>query len=154
LKSHGIKNIILDSDGCVNSLIPIFVEGGITGILLMERAAGMDPEAVRKAYPKLQMIGGVDKLKIAKDGCCIDDELEKIAALIGRGGYCQWSIDGALFEKILWAELGESSSYNGHDEIDGSQFGDDDAGVLQSGGGLSSGRGGEGDPGVGGGGKG
>jgi hypothetical protein len=87
LKTSGIKNIIMDSDGCVLSLLPVFVEGGMTGILPMERVAGVDPEVVRKEYPKLQLIGGVDKLKIAKGGAFIDEELDKVGRLIKTGGF-------------------------------------------------------------------
>jgi len=86
-KSNGIKNIIIDSDGCINDLLPMFVEAGITGILPIERAAGMDPIAIREKYPKLQMIGGVDKLKIAGNGQQIDEEIEMVRQLLRTGGY-------------------------------------------------------------------
>jgi len=86
-KSNRIDNFILDSDGCVLSLLPMFVGSGVTGILPMENAAGMDPVAVRQQYPRLQMIGGVDKLKIAKGTTTIDEEIAKVKKLVVQGGY-------------------------------------------------------------------
>jgi uroporphyrinogen decarboxylase len=86
-KSNGIRNFILDSDGCALKLLPMYIENGITGILPVERAAGMDPVKIRKEYPKLQMIGGVDKLKIAEGGAAIDSEIAKIRGVVKSGGY-------------------------------------------------------------------
>jgi uroporphyrinogen decarboxylase len=86
-KSNGIRNFILDSDGCVLKLLPMYIENGVTGILPVERVANMDPVKIRKEYPKLQMIGGVDKLKIAEGGAAIDSEIAKIQGLVNGGGY-------------------------------------------------------------------
>ena len=47
----------------------------------------MDLSAIRKEYPQLQMVGGVDKLKIAKGGSDIDAEITKVGQLIKQGGY-------------------------------------------------------------------
>jgi len=87
LKSLGANNIILDSDGCVSDLIGMYIENGIEGILPIERAAGMDAEDLRKNYPKLRLIGGVNKMNIANGGELIDDEIEKIKRIVGLGGY-------------------------------------------------------------------
>lgn len=87
LKSNGVEHFIVDSDGCILKLIPMYIEAGITGTLPLEIAAGMDPVALRKEYPKLQMIGGVDKLKIAEGGSAIDGQIDKVRKLAGQGGY-------------------------------------------------------------------
>ena len=86
-KSFGVNTIFLDSDGHVTDLLPLYVNSGITGILPIERAAGMDAEEVRKAYPQLRLVGGVDKMKIAEGGQAIDEEIEKIQRIVGLGGY-------------------------------------------------------------------
>jgi uroporphyrinogen decarboxylase len=86
-KSSGIRHFILDSDGRVLKLLPMYIENGVTGILPVERAADMDPVKIRKEYPRLQMIGGIDKLKIAEGGTAIDDEIAKVRKLIRTGGY-------------------------------------------------------------------
>ena len=86
-KASGVSNFILDSDGCVNQLIPMYLANGVTGILPLEIAANMDPLAIRKEFPKLQMIGGVNKLSIIDGGHLIDDEIEKVKTLVKSGGY-------------------------------------------------------------------
>lgn len=87
LKSRGVRVIILDSDGDVRSLIPMYLESGITCITPMERAAAMDPMELRRQYPTLQMIGGVDKLSLASGRAGIDEELNRIRQLAPRGGW-------------------------------------------------------------------
>lgn len=76
-RSFGIKLCIVDSDGNIDDLIPCFVEGGIDGVLPCEVAAGMDVRAVREAYPKLRLLGGVDKRALAQGPAAIDEELER-----------------------------------------------------------------------------
>jgi len=88
LKDHGIKHIIVDTDGNCWELIPLFLEGGVTGLMPMEVAAGMDVVEVRKAFPKLQIIGGIDKRVLAKDKKVINQELEsKLPFMLKTGGY-------------------------------------------------------------------
>jgi len=88
LKDMGVKHIILDTDGNCWNLIPLFLEGGVTGLFPMEVAAGMDVVEVRKKYPNLQIMGGIDKRMLAKGKKEIDRELEaKIPFMLKRGGY-------------------------------------------------------------------
>jgi len=87
LKDNGIKNFIIDSDGCVSKLLPMYLASGITGIQPVEVVANMDPLAIRKEFPMLQMIGGVNKLSIIDGGRLIDDEIEKVKILVKSGGY-------------------------------------------------------------------
>lgn len=58
LRGHGVDHIIVDTDGNCRELIPLFMEGGVTGIQPMEVAAGMDVVEIRKQFPKLQIMGG------------------------------------------------------------------------------------------------
>ncbi len=51
LKQMGVKIIIVDSDGNVDKLIPLWLEGGVTGLLPFEVKAGGDVLKVRKQYP-------------------------------------------------------------------------------------------------------
>ena len=86
LKHYGVKNIIVDCDGLVEELIPLWLEAGVTGIFPME--AVNDLIKIRKNFPKLQMLGGVDKrILIRDDGRSIDKELDKISLLIKEGGF-------------------------------------------------------------------
>jgi len=84
----GARWITVDSDGNVAKLIPLFVEAGVDGLLPFEVAAGMDVRQVREAFPKLRILGGLDKRTLAQSHAAIDRELEsKLPAMLRRGGY-------------------------------------------------------------------
>ncbi len=86
LKQYGIKNIIVDSDGLVEELIPLWIETGVTGIFPMESVN--DLYKIRKLFPELQMLGGIDKRILIKgSGREIDDELVKVTELLKSGGF-------------------------------------------------------------------
>ena len=88
LRDCGVKNIIVDTDGDCSKLTPLFLEGGVSGIYPFEVAAGMDVVKVREQYPKLQMIGGIDKRPLIEGKQAIDEELDKrIPAMLAKGGY-------------------------------------------------------------------
>jgi len=105
LKQYKIKNIIVDCDGLVEELIPLWLEVGVTGVFPME--AVNDLVKIRKMYPKLQMLGGVDK-KILIDGADkdIDKELEKVSILMKKGGYIP-HIDHSIPLDAKWNRLKE-----------------------------------------------
>jgi hypothetical protein len=87
-RDHGIRNVWVDTDGECSGLIPLMMEGGVTGIYPMEVRAGMNVVEVRKAYPTLQIMGGIDKTAIAAGRDAIDEELEsKVPAMLRAGGY-------------------------------------------------------------------
>ena len=56
-------------------ILPIAIEAGFTAILPIERAANMDAEVLREKFPNLTLIGGVDKLELAKGKAEIDKTL-------------------------------------------------------------------------------
>jgi len=88
LNSRGVKWISLDSDGNINSLIPIWVEAGINFLYPFEVQSGMDVVKVRKTFGKeLRMMGGIDKRAIAEGPSAIDNELKRVSSLVREGGY-------------------------------------------------------------------
>ena len=87
LKKNGVKAILVDTDGDVSELIPLFIEGGVDGIYPFEVAAGMDVRETREEYPELIIMGGIDKRAIASGGEAIKRELEEKIPLIKGGGY-------------------------------------------------------------------
>ncbi|MBM3709843.1 MAG: hypothetical protein FJW61_05425, partial [Actinobacteria bacterium] len=87
LKSKGIKYFLVDTDGKVDVLIPLFLEAGINAMLPFEQQAGNDLINIRKEYPNLIMFGGFDKNTLHKGKEFIDKELEKMNLLISKGGY-------------------------------------------------------------------
>lgn len=86
-RQHGIDIVLLDTDGNVWGLIPLFLEGGVTGLYPFEVNAGMDVAEVRAKYPRLQMMGGIDKTALARGPEAIEAELARIAPVIKTGGY-------------------------------------------------------------------
>ena len=102
LRDHGVKNIIVDSDGDNWELIPLFVAGGATGMGPMEVAAGMDVVAVREAFPRFQIIGGIDKRKIAAGRAEREEELtKKVPPVLLGGGYIP-CCDGGVPPDVSW----------------------------------------------------
>lgn len=86
IKAGGTK-VLIDTDGQVEPLIPWFLEGGIEGILPLERMAGVDVNRIREKYPELIMIGGYDKTVMHKGEAAIRAEFERILSAIRSGRY-------------------------------------------------------------------
>ena len=87
LKARGVNIVLLDTDGDCNSIIPIFIEAGVTGMYPFEVHCGMDIEKVRAEYPRLQMLGGIPKSEIAKGKKRIDEILAPVENVLKSGGY-------------------------------------------------------------------
>lgn len=89
LKGHGVKLILVDTDGNFEALIPEFLEAGVDGFCPLEVAAGMNPVRLRRQYGKsFSMLGGIDKREIAKGPAAIDRQIkEVIRPLIEEGGF-------------------------------------------------------------------
>ncbi len=91
LRSHGIRIFNTDSDGNYDALIPLLLEGGVTGTWPLEQASGpeMNPVALRQKYGSdLALMGGIDKRVLARDKKSIAAELRgKLPYLLSSGGY-------------------------------------------------------------------
>jgi len=87
LREGGVQLIMVDSDGSVEELLPIFLEAGVDGIHPCERAAGSDPVLLRRQFPGCALIGGLDKRAIASGREGIDAELRHIQPLLKEGAY-------------------------------------------------------------------
>lgn len=101
LKKTNVKKILVDSDGNINSLIPLWIEGGVDGIYPMEPQAGMNVAEVRKNFPDLLIGGGIDKRALAKSKNYIDLELEKAEYVIRTGGYIPFA-DHCIPDDVSW----------------------------------------------------
>ncbi|MDD4327583.1 hypothetical protein EOM86_04900 [Candidatus Nomurabacteria bacterium] len=86
IQSKGTK-VLIDTDGFVEPLIPWFLEGGVEGILPLERMAGVDVNRIRQNFPQLIMIGGFDKTVMHLGEEAIRNEFERIRPAIVSGGY-------------------------------------------------------------------
>jgi hypothetical protein len=105
LREMGVKIILVDTDGRVEKLIPLFLESGITAIFPFEVQAGNDIVAFRKQYPRLGILGGIDKIKIAEGKKAIDEELNsKVSFMLRSGGYIP-HIDHHVHPDISWKDF-------------------------------------------------
>ena len=79
----------MDSDGYIAELIPIWIEAGINVCDPIEVAAHNDiNEFARLFGTQMAYRGGVDKRAMAAGGKVIEDELKRLAPLIGgKGGF-------------------------------------------------------------------
>ena len=88
LRDHGVRINIVDSDGNINELVPLWLEAGINCFFPLERRAGVDPIALREKYGREALLmGGVDKFALIYGRKAIDEELERLRPLIEEGGY-------------------------------------------------------------------
>jgi uroporphyrinogen decarboxylase len=88
LAGRGVPFIGLDSDGQIDSLIPVWLDAGLNFLYPFEAQAGMDVVAVRRKYGRnLRIWGGVDKRALARGPAAIDAELARLQPLMEQGGY-------------------------------------------------------------------
>jgi len=104
LKSHGVKIILVDTDGDCNELIPLFIEGGVTGLYPFEVNCGMDIVKVRKDYPNLQICGGIPKTNIKFGKKEIDEILKPVAEVLKSGGFIPFG-DHFIPPDVPWEEF-------------------------------------------------
>jgi uroporphyrinogen-III decarboxylase len=85
--ARGVDRILVDSDGNILELCRLFVEGHADGVYPLEIAAGSEAAAMRERYPSLSLMGGIDKRALAAGPEAIDRELERLLAVVNKGGY-------------------------------------------------------------------
>ncbi len=103
-RDHGIDIILVDTDGNCNELIPLFLESGVTGLYPFEVRAGMDIVQVRTSHPRVQILGGLDKTRIAAGRAAIDEELEhKLPFMLQHGGYVPYT-DHLVPPDVRWED--------------------------------------------------
>lgn len=103
-RAHKIDVVLLDSDGDVWGLIPLWLETGVTGVYPFEVRAGMDVVEVRTKYPQLQMLGGIDKTAFPLGIEAIDREIARIAPVVKTGRYVPCA-DHYVPPDVPWAHF-------------------------------------------------
>lgn len=86
-KAHNIAVVQVDTDGDCEELIPLFAQSGVNMMLPFEVNSGCDVVELRRKYPYMSMMGGINKLEIAKGREAIDRELKRIEPLLFETGY-------------------------------------------------------------------
>lgn len=83
-----VAAMIVDTDGDCRKMTPLFVEAGVDCLLPFEAQVGMALDEIHAAYPKLCMLGGIDKRALALDRQAIKNEVDRVMRLFrGFGGY-------------------------------------------------------------------
>jgi uroporphyrinogen decarboxylase len=87
VKSKGVKIICVDTDGDCMNIIPFFISCGVNCMLPFESGCGMDVREVRKRFPNLAMMGGINKSNIRFGKNKIDEMLVIVEETLQHGGY-------------------------------------------------------------------
>lgn len=88
LKEQGIWINILDCDGYIDALVPLWLEAGINCMFPLEVRGGSDPIKMREKYGKrVLLMGGVDKMALIEGKKTTKTALRRLKALIIEGGY-------------------------------------------------------------------
>ena len=89
LRQYGIDIVSVDCDGLIDSLIPTWLENGVNTMFPIEVGtwnASIGPW--REKYGRqLRGVGGMNKTLFARDYKAIDQEIERLKALMQLGGY-------------------------------------------------------------------
>jgi uroporphyrinogen-III decarboxylase len=99
---HGIEIILVDSDGYIDDLAAVMMEGGVTAMYPFEVGAGCDVPAVRRRYPSLGIIGGLAKEAMIRGKATIDREMERARQLIRLGRLIPGP-DHFVLSNVSWA---------------------------------------------------
>ncbi len=89
LAAHGITIVSLDCDGCIDALLPTWLNNGVNTMFPIEVGtwnASIAPW--REQYGKeLRGVGGMNKNVFARDFSAVDAEIERLRSLVALGGY-------------------------------------------------------------------
>ena len=95
-RKYGVPLVMVDSDGHIGQMIPIWIEAGIDGNFPCEIAADNDPLAYCRKYGKdLALWGCIDKREIRSKERTYQEVMSKVPKLVEQGG-CVPSIDHAV----------------------------------------------------------
>ena len=89
LNRHGVDIVWVDCDGCIDALIPHWLDAGVNTMFPIEVGTWQaDPVAMRRQYGKdLRLMGGFDKRILAQSPAAIDAEIDRLTPLVEEGGY-------------------------------------------------------------------
>ena len=101
IKGLGCKLVMVDSDGDMRQLVPLWMAGGVDITFPWETQFGLDIRTVREQFPTLGIMGGIDKSALAKGRTGVDEELEKTPFMLERGRYMP-GIDHEVPPEVGW----------------------------------------------------
>ncbi|HEY3379205.1 MAG TPA: uroporphyrinogen decarboxylase family protein, partial [Armatimonadota bacterium] len=101
LRAKGCKHIMVDSDGDERPLVPLWLAGGVDIVFPWESQFGLDVSAVRRQYPTLGMVGGINKRALAAGRAAIDAELAKLPFMLEHGRFLP-GLDHGVTNEVSW----------------------------------------------------
>jgi uroporphyrinogen-III decarboxylase len=100
-REHNVPVLSVDSDGKVDELLPVMVRHGVNVFLPFEAQAGNDIEEVRRQFPKLGILGGLDKNALARGKPEIHVQLDRAQRMFASGGYVA-GFDHSIPPNVPW----------------------------------------------------
>lgn len=98
---RNIPLISVDTDGQPDVIIPPMMRNGVNMMWPFEVQAGADVNIFRERYPRLAMLGGIDKRALAHDRAAIDAELARIRPCFEKGRYIP-ELDHLVPDDVSW----------------------------------------------------
>jgi len=89
VKGYGIDIVSLDCDGCIDALIPIWLENGVNTMFPIEVGtwhASIAPWREKYGHV-LRGVGGMNKHVLSFDKAAVDAEIERMKPLVALGGF-------------------------------------------------------------------
>jgi len=87
MRAGRVSLIMVDCDGFVGELLPLWREAGVDGTHPCEIAAGSDPLLLRRQNPGVPLSGGMDKRVLSRGRDGVDAELARVLPLVREGGF-------------------------------------------------------------------
>jgi hypothetical protein len=97
----GVPIVSVDTDGLCGELVEVMTCHGINAFMPFEVQAGNDVEELRRRYPRLGMMGGLDKSALAAGRPRINRELAKAERMLASGAYLV-GFDHAIPPDVPW----------------------------------------------------
>ena len=101
---HKIPIVSVDTDGMVDELVPVMMRHGVNAFMPFEAQAGNDVVAYRKQYPKLGIMGGLDKNALAKGKPEMHRELDRAEQMLALGGWVP-GFDHIIPPDVSWGNF-------------------------------------------------
>ena len=100
-QKHGIPLMSVDTDGNSDTIMAPMMETGVNFLFPLEVAAGCDVNRMRREYPEMGFLGGIDKRALAEGPLAIDRELDRVAPAVRAGRYIP-DLDHLVPDDVSW----------------------------------------------------
>ena len=106
LNGYGINIVSVDCDGCIDALVPIWLDNGVNTMFPIEVGTwGGSIKPWREKYGReLRGVGGMDKRVLSADYAAVDAEIERLRPLVESGGYIPCP-DHRLPHDVKWENV-------------------------------------------------